>query len=343
MQHHIITFLLLIVLLFTVFSCDKNSGQQNQKASQSESSVSKITTGLGTIIPAGAKLEKVTAGYEFDTAGSPMYIDGELYFTNNNFDPADRSATIKMDKTGQYHVLRTDNGVTTTLQKSGRGTLYACEMLGHRVVEMDPDGKILRVIAGEYNGKRIDGPNDIYVDRKGGIYFTDSQFIAGQEKMQETPAVYYIKPDGSIIRVIDDVEFPNGVWLSPDEKTMYLCNTRDKYLLAYDVNPDGTVSNGRNFVELQLNPEVIGSDSKESGADGIIVDSAGNIFVATTKMLGIQVFDSAGNHLGNIPCPAATNNVIFGGPDMKTLYVSAADGIYKIPVKIPGLNMPQGM
>jgi len=71
------------------------------------------------------------------------------------------------------------------------------------------------------------------------------------------------------------------------------------------------------------------------------VDSAGNIFVATTKMIGIQVFDKTGRHLGNIPCSAATNNVIFGGPDMKTLYVSAMDGIYSIPVKIPGLKMPQ--
>ena len=328
-------------LVLTVISCEKETGQQSQKTQQPGNAISKVASSLDDIVPAGAKLEKVTVGYEFDTAGSPMYVDGELYFTNNNFDPADKSATIKMDKAGQYHVLRPDNGVTTTLQLSGKGTFYACEMLGHRVIEMGMDGTVLRVVAGEYNGKRIDGPNDLYVDRKGGIYFTDSQFIAGQEKMQETPAVYYVKPDGSIIRVIDDVVFPNGVWLSPDEKTMYLCNTRDKYLLAYDVNADGTVSNGRNFVELQLNPDVIGNDSPESGADGMIVDSAGNIYVATTKMLGIQVFNSAGKHLGNIPCPVATNNVIFGGPDMKTLYVSAADGIYKIQLKIPGLIMPQ--
>ena len=324
-----------LLLVFSAISCDKKTEQQNQ------GSVMKQASGLDAIIPAGTKLEKVTVGYEFDTAGSPLYADGEVYFTNNNFDPADKSATIKMDTSGNYHVLRTDNGVTTTLQHSGKGTIYACEMLGHRVIEMDMKGNVLRVVTGEYNGKRIDGPNDIYVDRKGGIYFTDSQFIAGQQKMQETPAVYYVRPDGSVIRVIDDVEFPNGVWLSPDEKTMYLCNTRDKYLLAYDVNPDGTVMNGRNFVELQLNPEVIGADSKESGSDGLIVDSAGNIFVATTKMLGIQVYNSSGKHLGNIMCPVATNNVIFGGPDMKTLYVSAADGIYKIPVNIPGLKMPQ--
>ena len=331
--------LLCIVLVLTAVSCEKKS-ETPEKPSEGSSIRNEILS-FEDIITPGTQLEKVTAGYEFDTAGSPLYVDGKIYFTNNNFEPADRSATIKMDSEGNYTILRQDNGVTTTLQHSGKGTLYCCEMLGHRVIEMGLDGTVLRVEAGEYNGKRIDGPNDIYVDRKGGIYFTDSQFIGGQEKMQETPTVYYVKPNGSLIRVIDDVEFPNGVWLSPDEKTLYLCNTRGKYLRAYDVNPDGTVSNGRDFTELLLNPEVIGEDSVESGADGMVVDSAGNIFVATTKGHGIQVFDKTGKHLGNILCEAVTNNVNFGDPDLKTLYVSAKDGIYRIPVKIPGLRMPQ--
>jgi len=296
-------------------------------------------SGLKSIIPRGAKLEKISGGYRFDTAGSPLYVEGDIYFTNNNFDPADKSWTIKMNSSGAFEVLRKDNGVTTTLQHSGKATLYACEMLGHRVVEMGRNGAVLRVVCSEYNGKRIDGPNDLVVDRKGGIYFTDSQFIGGEEKMQDKPAVYYVKPDGSVIRVIDDIKFPNGVWLSPDEKTLYVVNTHGKYILAYDVNPDGTVSTGRNFAELELTEE--NKEKGFSGADGMIVDSKGNIFVATTQGLGIQVFDSNGNHLGNIPCETSTNNCNFGGMDMKTLYVSAKDGIYSIPVKIPGLKMPQ--
>ncbi|MFC1574432.1 SMP-30/gluconolactonase/LRE family protein, partial [Candidatus Latescibacterota bacterium] len=337
--------LLIVVLVLIVFyvltAIDMREKAYVPETPSEGSSTRNVTLSFNDIIAPSAQLEKITIGYDFDTAGSPLYVDGEIYFTNNNFDPADRSATIKMDKEGNYTALRQDNGVTTTLQHSGKGTLYCCEMLGHRVIEMGLDGSVIRVVAGEYNGKRIDGPNDIYVDRKGGIYFTDSQFIGGQEKMQETPAVYYVKPDGSLIRVIDDVEFPNGVWLSPDEKTLYLCNTRGNYLRAYDVNPDGTVSNGRDFTELKLNPEIIGEDSVESGADGMVVDSAGNIFVATTKGHGIQVFDKTGKHLGNILCEAVTNNVYFGGEDLKTLYVSAKDGIYSIPVKIPGVKMPQ--
>ncbi|MBT4483430.1 MAG: hypothetical protein HOC71_07110, partial [Candidatus Latescibacteria bacterium] len=127
--------LLVISLLLpgmALISCD-NQSQVEVDLPQ------KAISGLDSILPAGAKLENVTKGYEFDTAGSPQYADGDLYFTNNIFDPPEKSWTIKMDKAGEFHVLRKDNGVTTTIQHSGKGTFYCCEMLGHRVIEMDRD------------------------------------------------------------------------------------------------------------------------------------------------------------------------------------------------------------
>jgi gluconolactonase len=223
------------------------------------------------------------------------------------------------------------NGVTTTLQASGDGTIYGCEMLGHRVVELNKDGEVIRVVADEYNGTRIDGPNDVVVDDKGGFYFSDSQFIAGGEKMQETPAVYYVNADGEVIRVIDDIEFPNGMGLSPDGSTLFVANTRGSHLLAYDVNSDGTVTNKRNFAELQI-PE----DAQESGADGMAVDSQGNVYVATTQGIGVQVFDSEGNHIQNISAPTATNNVSFGGEQNNVILIAAQDGIYQIQGKYTG-------
>ncbi len=325
--------LLSLVLVALFISCE-------QKADKSEVKI----LNRDSIVLFGAKLEKVTGDIEFDTAGSPCYDNGVLYFTNNNFDPAVNSRTYKMDASGNVTVIREANGVTTSIHRTGRGTFYCCEMIGHRISEIDSDGNVLRTVAGEYDGKRLDGPNDMVIDSKGGIYFTDSRFSPGEELVQDTPAVYYVKPDGSIIRIIDDIEFPNGIDLSPDGKILYVANTRGamngKYVLAYDVNNDGNVSNRRNFCELKLIPDEMGKEDGSSGADGTAVDSAGNLYVATTKGIGIQVFDKEGEYLCVIPCEVVTNNCYFGGQDMKTLYVSAKDGIYKIDLKVPGLKSP---
>jgi len=337
MKNAILTCVILAVSL-AVISC---GGDQPAEMSGTAKQQVAALSGLDAVIEAGASLEKLPIDYAFDTAGSPCWVDGTLFLTNNNFDPAEASKTMKLTADGVLHELRADNGVTTTIQESGKGTLYCCEMLGHRVVEMDYDGNILRVIAGDYDGRRIDGPNDICVDKKGGIYFTDSQFIAGQEKMQDKPAVYYVKPTGGIIRIIDDIAFPNGLWLSPDETVLYVANTYGRYLLAYDVNGDGTVTNGRDFAELKIPQELIDKGELQCGADGVVVDSAGNIYVATTKGFGIQVIDKDGNHLGNILCDAVTNNVNFGGGDLRTLFVSAKDGIYTIRTRIPGEKAPR--
>lgn len=307
----------LVIILVTISACNRDGAD---------------TTNFNSIVSEDASLEKVTDGYEFDTAGSPLYMNGDLYFTNNNFDsPGELSRTFRMNPDGSIDTLKSGNNVTTTLRASGQGTIYACEMLGHRVVEVDQNGQVLNVVADEYNGARIDGPNDLVVDQKGGLYFSDSQFIAGRQTMQPVPSVYYVSTEGELTRVIDDVEFPNGLGLSPDSGTLYVANTPGTQILAYDVAEDGTVSNGRDFAAVEL-----AEDSETSGADGMAVDSEGNLFVATTQGLGVQVFNSSGEHLGNIEVPTPSNNVTFGGPDGKTLYISAQDGIYKIAVNTEG-------
>jgi gluconolactonase len=326
-----------------MFACNQ---KKEQPAVQKEAAVPTQVTGIEAILSPDAKMEKVTAGIEFDTAATPLYADGELYFTNTTFEQPERCRTMKLDRNGQIHILMGNNGLVSAIQHSGRGTFYCCEMLGHRVVETDRNGIVIHVVAGEFDERRIDGPNDLTVDSKGGIYFTDSQFIGKEQKVQDTPAVYYINPGGFVVRIIDDLEFPNGIELSPDEKILYVVNTRGektkgRFVRAYDVLEDGTVTNGRDFAEIQFAPEESAKPDGAGGADGTAVDSAGNLYVATTKGIGVQVFDSSGKHLGNIPCPSVTNNISFGGEDMKTLYISAKDGIYKIPVKIPGVMVPK--
>lgn len=304
----------IVLILFVVAGCNGSSDQQGT-----------------SVIAEDATLTKITGEYEFDTAGSPLYLNGDYYFTNNNFEQPELSMTLRISPSGDMDTLRVGNGVTTTLQENGSGTIYACEMLGHRVVELNQSGEVMQVVADEFNGTRIDGPNDLVVDDKGGIYFSDSQFIAGRKKMQETPAVYYVTPDKEVIRVIDDVEFPNGIGISPDGSTLYVANSNGEYLLAYDVNGDGKVGKESNFARLQL-----AADSVKSGADGIAVDSEGNVYVATTEGIGVQIFDSKGNHLENISVPTTTNNVSLGGEEGKTILIAAQDGIYGIQGRISG-------
>lgn len=310
----------LVFFLLFICSCSGNSTEKIKSVS------------LNSILPKNAAREKLTIGYDFDTAGSPLYMNGEIYFTNNNFDSPDRlSRTFRMDQDGNIDTLVTGNSVTTTLRASKKGTIYACQMLGHRVVELNTEGDVVNIVASEYNGQRIDGPNDLAVDEKGGFYFSDSQFIAGREKMQPGPAVYYVSLDNEITKVIDDVDFPNGLALSPDGQILYVANTQGTHILAYDIGENGGVSNGRDFVEVKL-----AEGSEISGADGMTTDNQGNLYVATTQGLGVQVFTPEGKYLGNIDVPSVSNNVSFGGESGNLLYISAQDGIYYIKLNVDG-------
>ena len=332
----------LILVMFITLSCGQ--GDQQPAVSSTPSMVPAVTASIDEIVPAGATLKKITGDIEFDTGGSPCWMGGELYFTNNIFDPRENAKTFRMSAGCEGMVIRQPNGVTTSLHNSGNGTLYCCEMIGHRVTEIDKDGNVIRTVAGEFGGKRLDGPNDMVLDAKGGIYFTDSRFSPGEELVQDTPAVYYVKPDGSLIRVIDDLSFPNGVELSPGGDVLYVMNTRGEdngeAVYAFDVNADGTVSNKRVFCKVKLTEENAAKEDGTSGADGCGVDSAGNLFVCTTQGIGIQIFNAEGTPLGVINTDKAINNMCFGGPDLKTLYASVKDGIYSIELNIPGLPDP---
>ena len=156
------------------------------------------------------------------------------------------------------------------------GHLLVCDMMGHRIVEMTTKGEVLRVVADKYDGKPIDGPNDVITDAKGGVYFTDPQFTMEPKKNQSGRAVYYVSPEGTVSRLTQPNEFamPNGILLSPDGKTLYINNCyddetwypvkseKDNFIWAYDVNPDGTISNGRKFAKLFFDRNCIGQKRK---------------------------------------------------------------------------------
>lgn len=302
-------------------------------------------------IPKEAELELVIDGKKsnpelYFTEG-PKWMNGKLYFSNMYFDKdynADpkRSSTVVMDPDGSYRNISQGKMQTNGLYPYKNGNLLVCDMMGHRVVEMSPNGQILRVLVEEYQGKPIDGPNDIITDSKGGFYFTDPQFTMEAEKFQPGRAVYYVSPKGEISRITKPNEFamPNGILLSPDGKTLYINNCFDKedwypvqsekenYIWAYDVNEDGSISNGRQFAKVFLTEDVLERKGRSSGADGMAIDKEGNIYVAT--YYGVQIFDNTGKFVGMINMPSFPVSLAFGDEDMKTLYIVSYSKVYKI-------------
>jgi gluconolactonase len=193
------------------------------------------------------------------------------------------------------------------------------------------------ILADRVDGKPFGRPNDLVVDQKGGVYFTDpgpnaQQIAAGL--IATEPAVYYLAPTGKLTKVAEKIERPNGIQLSPDEKTLYVNNTNGEYLLAFDIQPDGTVRNRRNFAKYE---GVTKSETgATSGADGLAVDAAGRVYTAANG--GVQVFSPSGQHLGTIPVPRGVQNLAFAGTDKKTLYLVGRGIAYKVQTQAQGFK-----
>ncbi|OFY62354.1 MAG: gluconolaconase, partial [Bacteroidetes bacterium RBG_13_43_22] len=190
------------------------------------------------IIPESSRLELLVDGTvtkpSLIFAEGPKWMNGKVYFSNMGFDQGwgahpDKSSIVELKPDGSYRNISEGKMQSNGLYPYKNGNLLVCDMIGHRVVEMTTEGRVLKIIADKYDGKKIDGPNDIITDAKGGIYFTDPQFTMEAVKFQPGRAVYYISPEGKITRITEPNEFamPNGILLSPDGKTLYINNCYD--------------------------------------------------------------------------------------------------------------------
>jgi gluconolactonase len=310
------------------------------------------------IIPETSKLELLVDGTvtkpSLTFGEGPKWMNGKVYFSNMGFDQSwgahpDKSSIVELDPSGSYRNISEGKMQTNGLYPYKNGNLLVCDMIGHRIVEMTTEGKVVRVVVDKYDGKKIDGPNDIITDAKGGIYFTDPQFTMEAVKFQPGRAVYYVSPDESkVTRITEPNEFamPNGILLSPDGKTLYINNCyddeswfpvnseKDNYVWAYDVKEDGTITNGRQFAKLFLVDNVLDRKGKSSSADGMAIDKMGNIYVAT--YYGVQIFNSKGEFVGMINLPHFPVSLCFGDDDMKTLYIVSYSWVYKIRTNMEG-------
>jgi gluconolactonase len=309
------------------------------------------------IIPEDAKLDlfidgtKTKPGLTF--CEGPKWMNGKVYFSNMFFDQKwnaspKKSSTVEMAPDGSYKNITEGKMQTNGLYPYKNGNLIVCDMIGHRVVEMTTKGQVVKVLADKYDGKSLDGPNDIITDAKGGIYFTDPQFTMETVKFQPGRNIYYISPAGKLTRLFEPNEFamPNGILLSPDGKTLYINNTYDdeswypvkstkkNTLWAYDVKDDGTVINGRKFATLFLTENVLDRKGRSTSADGMAIDKNGNIYIGT--YYGVQIFNNKGEFVGMINVPSFPVSLCFGDKDMKTLYIVSYNWVYKIRTNMEG-------
>lgn len=271
--------------------------------------------------PAG-EVKKVHGDLQF-TEGPAWDGHGSLYFTDI---PADRiyktdgkTLDVFVEPAGHCNGLMIASGM-----------LYACSMDGALVAFNLKSGE-KTVLAGEYQGARFNAPNDLVIDKTGGVYFTDPRFRAPEPWPQKIEAVYYRAADGVVSRVVDELnqKAPNGVILSPDEKTLYvICSMQDE-VMAYPVRSPGHLGEGKVFARLEQ-----AAGMSEGGGDGLTLDVKGDLYI--TSGLGVQVFSPDGKLLGIIALPEQPANVTFGGPDRKTLYATARTGLYAVQMETQG-------
>jgi YD repeat-containing protein len=279
------------------------------------------------LLPEGAKLEKLWDKGTF-TEG-PAYGPGNcIYFSDIG------DSIMKYDpKTGKTTEYRNPSGKSNGLDFDARGRLVACEGAAggnRRVTRTEKDGKVT-VLADKWMDKRFNSPNDLTIDKKGRIYFTDPRYGGDEKREIDTESVYRIDTDGKVTQLITDVKKPNGIILSPDMKTLYLAEsdyTGVRQLLMYPLKEDGSVGKKK----------ILHDFGKDRGIDGMCVDEKGRIWAAAgrDKSAGIYVFSPEGKKLHTIPLPEFPTNCVFGGKERSTLYITAGKSLYRIETKAKG-------
>jgi gluconolactonase len=266
----------------------------------------------------GAKLVKLAGGFKF-TEGPAPDAEGNVYFTDQ---PNDR-----------IHIWSTDGKLSTFMEPCGRsnglcfdkeGRLWACADEKNELWRIDVKTKEKTVLVKEYNGKLLNGPNDVWVRPDGGAYFTDPYYKRPYWKRggieQENQGVLYLSPMGKLNRVESDVKQTNGIIGTPDGKTLHVADIGANKTYSFDIQPDGALKNKRQFCAM--------------GSDGMTIDEKGNVYLTLGK--GVTVFDSGGKQIAKIDVPENCTNVCYGGKTMKTLFITAGTSLYSIEMKVKG-------
>jgi gluconolactonase len=280
----------------------------------------KVTPEIPGVVKAGTKIEIVNTELGCGDAGMGL-ADGSILASC-------RPSITKIAPDGTTTKLVDDSDQAAGLAVDPKGRIIGAQY-SRKVSVLYPKGSE-EILTDRFDGKPYIRPNDLVVDKKGGIYFTDCYQVGATPSPGDLPqSVYYIAPNShKVTRVASDVKRPNGITLSADDKTLYVNDWDGEYLVTFDVQSDGTLKNRKNFGKYTLKQET--DHGFVSGADGLCIDSAGHAFATTPA--GVQVFGPKGEHLADIEAPydQPPQNCGFGGPDNSYLYVTGRGVVYRI-------------
>lgn len=275
------------------------------------------------IIEKDAELVKVQDGFSF-TEGPAVNRFGDVYFTDqpNNrihvWNAISNTVSVFKENAGR------SNGMYFMLD----GTLITCADEKNELWSIAKTGEPT-VLISAFKGKKLNGPNDVWLVPKGGLYFTDPLYprpywegIRTPEKQQDGEHVYYLSADKTqLFRVAEDLVKPNGIVGTPDGKYLYVADIGAKKTYKYEIREDGYLTNKTVFCEM--------------GSDGMTIDDRGNVYLTGD---GVTVFNKTGEKIAHIPVPAKwTANVVFGALDRKTLFITAMDAVYTLKMKARGV------
>jgi gluconolactonase len=265
-------------------------------------------------------IETISASHKFVEGPVWSAREGHLLFSDI---PANQ--IFKIDAKGRT-IVRENSGGANGNAYDDKGRLYTCESRGRRVVRIDKRGGAPEVLAASFEGKKLNGPNDIVVTKNEHVYFTDPAFGEADEK-RELPfyGVFHISSKGVMEAVLKWQTRPNGVAVSPDGKILYVTNSDERNVRAYDLGKDGGLENERILI------------AKTDGVpDGVEVDAQGNLFVAAK---GVQIYSPAGKLVTTIELAEKPSNLVFGDGSMQTLYVTARSTVYRILMETKGVSL----
>jgi gluconolactonase len=267
---------------------------------------------------ANMRIDKVAAGYAF-AEGPAWSPSGFLIFSD-----IPNNKLLQFTPGQPANVFRENSNGATGNRFDAQGRLYSCETHSRRVTRTDKKGKV-EILAERWQGKRLNAPNDLAIRKDGDIYFTDPAF-GNQLDTRELDffGVYHISRKGDLEVVAKPKGRPNGIALSPDGRTLYVSNSDEKNVRAYDLNKNGEASNERTLIS-----------GMEGVPDGICVDEKGDLYVAANH---VQVYSPEGKPIGMIQTEETPSNCSFGDPDLGSLYITARTSVYRVRLDVKGVS-----